>query len=152
MPRNHANKNNSRKSTPSNSSKKAKRKQVNSDRNSDQRISDGETIGDEVDLPLTPTFSAAHAVGTPLQASTPSMSDSKPIAKLQADADIKSNVPPTSQGGTPPTTPITPTPTTNLPAVTFEPTQASIAASRRMRSRRTGVARTSSVTRQHITT
>ena len=142
MPRNHAN-NNSRKSTPSGSSKKAKRKQANSDRNSDQRISDGETIGDEVDLSLTPTFSAAHAVGTPLQASTTSMSDSKPIAKLQADTDGKSNVPPTSQEGTSPPIPTTPTPTTNLPAVTFEPTQASIAASRRKRSRRTGVARTS---------
>ncbi len=139
MPRNHA-KNNSRKTTPSNSSKKAKRQQLNSDRNPDQRITDEEMVGDEVDLLLTPTLSAAHAVSTPLQASTPSTEASKPIAKFQADIDTKSSAPPTSQGGASPTTP---TPNTNLPAVTFDPTQASIAASRRRRSRRTNVGRTS---------
>ena len=140
MPRNHANKNNSRKSTPSNSSKKAKRQQLNSDRNSDQRITDEEMVGDKVDILSTPTLSAAHAVSTPLQASTPSTEASKPIAKFQADIDTKSSAPPTSQGGASPTTP---TPNTNLPAVTFDPTQASIAASRRRRSRRTNVGRTS---------
>ena len=141
MPRSHA-KNNTRKSTPSNTSKKAKRQQLNSARDSDQRIYDEEMVEDGVNILSTPTHSAAPAASTLLPAGTSSTDAIEPIAKFKADIDTKSSAPPTSQGGAPPTTP---TPNTNLPAVTFEPdmAQASIAASRRRRSRRTNVGRTS---------
>ena len=62
---------NSRKSTPSNSSKKDKRrKQANSTNDLDQRIDEGEMVKDGVDTMSTPTHSAAPAASLLLPADT----------------------------------------------------------------------------------
>ena len=103
MPRSHA-KNNNRKSTPSNTSKKAKRQQLNSARDSDQRIYDEEMVEDGVNNMSTPTHSAAPAASTLLPAGTSSTDAIEPIAKSKASIDTKSSAPPTSQGGVPLTT------------------------------------------------
>ena len=140
MPRSTAK--NNRKSTPSNTSKKGKRRQSNSAHDSDQRIYGGELVEDGVNDMSTPTHSAAPAASPLLPAGTSSTDAIEPIAKSKASIDTKSSASSTSQDGAPPTTPIQ---NTNQPEVTFEPdpVAASIAASRRRRSRKTNVGRTS---------
>ena len=140
MPRSTAK--NNRKSTPSNTSKKGKRRQSNSAHDSDQRIYGGELVEDGVDTMLTPTHSAAPAASPLLPAGTSSTDVNEPIAKPKASVDTKSSASSTSQDEALLTTPIQNT--TNQPEVTFkpDPVAASIA-SRRRRSRKTNVGRTS---------
>ena len=94
MPRSTAK--NNRKSTPSNTSKKEKRRQANSAHDSDQRIYGGELVEDGVNDMSTPTHSAAPAASTLLPAGTSSTDAIERIAKSKASIDTKSSAPSTS--------------------------------------------------------
>ena len=132
---------NSRKSTPSSSSKKDKRKQANSTNDLDQRVDEGEMVEDGVDTMSTPTHLAAPAASPLSPADTSPTDANEPIAKLKAFVDGKRSTSSTSQDEVPLPTPIQ----NNHPTeVTFksDPIATSIA-SRRRRSRKSRLGRTS---------